>query len=66
MSVISLTNADIHQILSASHHAIANRALVPLVLAVSELSTKEGLSPEDALIRLMQQGSNNEQGLHDA
>ncbi|ANS88126.1 hypothetical protein RJD38_21610 (plasmid) [Vibrio scophthalmi] len=60
MSVISLSNADVHQVLSASHHAIANKELAPLVLAVSTLSAKEGLRPEVALIRLMQQGASNE------
>ncbi|RJX68663.1 hypothetical protein DZ860_16855 [Vibrio sinensis] len=66
MSMISLSNADVHQVLSASHHAIANRELTPLVLAVSALSAKEGVRPEVALIRLIQQGANNEQGERNA
>ena len=66
MPVISLTNADVHQVLSASHRAIANNALAPLVLAVSELAVKEGLRPEVALIRLMQKGRHGEQGAHNA
>ena len=56
MSLISLGNADVHQVIAASHHAVADKSLAPLVLAVSELCMKDNLRPEVALIHIMEQG----------
>ncbi|WP_045407362.1 hypothetical protein [Vibrio jasicida] len=64
MSVLSLNNADVHQVIAASHHAVANKALAPLVLAVAELSLNEGIRPEAALMRVMKQGAQKEGNGH--